>query len=340
MSALDTLFYVVEPSSFPLQGAKVSFLNARNHAQLALLKEARDVLCYQVWKTPCDELTKSSFSVFQDLSADFSDSDIVCLNVPANIVEARSLMAFGLSVLKDGGSLICSADNKAGGTRLKKMMEEFGLSDIMSESRNKARCCWAQVHKPNQEKTAEAMRAGQVQPILDGRFISQAGIYGWNKIDKGSEILTRYIPQELKGKGADFGCGYGFLSDYVLSHCPKVKKLSVIEADMRALRLCEQNIERHDVVKEFIWGDLTRSVRELQNLQFIVMNPPFHQGKKEDVGIGRQFIETAYQALGRNGRLWMVANNHLPYEEILSSRFFDCKKHHEGQGFKVYEAIK
>ncbi|MGH1404759.1 MAG: class I SAM-dependent methyltransferase [Alphaproteobacteria bacterium] len=340
MGALDTLFYVIKQSSFPIKGAKIVFLNAYPHAQFDLLQEARDVLCQQVWKVPCDELTKNGFAVSQDLTDDFRDADIVCLNVPANAVEARYLMAAGLTYLKKGGVFLCAADNKAGGTRLKKMLEGFGLSDITSESRNKARCCWAENHNLDQPRVDVAIKAGGDQTILDGRFESYVGIYGWNKIDKGSEILTRYIPGDLKGKGADFGCGYGYLSDHLLSHCPKVKKLSMIDADIRALRTCEQNIERYDTPKEFIWADLTQVQRHVQNLQFIVMNPPFHQGKKEDIGIGRQFIETAYQALGRNGRLWMVANNHLPYEELLSSRFFDCKKHHEGQGFKVYEAIK
>ena len=70
------------------------------------------------------------------------------------------------------------------------------------------------------------------------------------------------------------------------------------------------------------------------------MNPPFHNGKKTDCAIGNAFIETALQALRPGGQLFMVANNHLPYEEALADKFYECIKLHEGQGFKVFHARK
>jgi len=40
------------------------------------------------------------------------------------------------------------------------------------------------------------------------------------------------------------------------------------------------------------------------------------------------------------GRLWLVANRHLPYEQTLNERFGDVRVAGERDGFKVIAAIK
>jgi 16S rRNA (guanine1207-N2)-methyltransferase len=70
------------------------------------------------------------------------------------------------------------------------------------------------------------------------------------------------------------------------------------------------------------------------------MNPPFHEGKSADSGIGRDFIVSAHAALRPRGTLWMVANTHLPYEAVLSEVFFKYKEVAHASGFKVFRAEK
>ena len=53
----------------------------------------------------------------------------------------------------------------------------------------------------------------------------------------------------------------------------------------------------------------------------VVMNPPFHEGRKADPELGQAFIEAAAGMLGAKGKLYMVANRHLPYEETLERLF-------------------
>ena len=93
-------------------------------------------------------------------------------------------------------------------------------------------------------------------------------------------------------------------------------------------------------VFEFAWEDLTTANAARRSLDFIVMNPPFHEGKLSKSALGLQFIETAAQSLKTGGQLWMVANAHLPYEEALQKNFKSCRKIFEGEGFKVLQAVR
>ncbi|PCJ01735.1 MAG: methyltransferase [Alphaproteobacteria bacterium] len=337
--ALNTLLYQIQNGSFHFGGGRVIFLNAMFHSDLSVLSDS-DLTVQQHFKPYENALVQAGFTVQPDIPCDDGTYDMVCLLVPKNMVEARYFMARGLRLLRHGGALICAADNKAGGTRLKKMMHNFGVQDLCDDARNKARAVWGVVNDAREDEIEKALSVGAVQDILDGEYTSQAGVFGWDKVDKGSALLTQHIPQGLKGKGADFGCGYGYLSKFLLSHCPKIKQMHCIDADYRAVELCRKNLAYFNQEQQCVWRDLTQYDGGLKNLDFVVMNPPFHEGKKADLLIGQNFIETAYQSLRRGGRLWMVANNHLSYEHVLNRTFLACDKVYEGQGFKILSAQK
>ena len=312
---------------------KVLFLNAQ---PLDFVHENWALQSY--FRPYVDDLTQKGCTISAEVAGD--DYDVVLYLLPKNMVEARYGLAQAVKCLKAGGRVFCAADNKAGGTRLQKLFESFGIDIEGHDSRNKARVVWGNVQNINEDAVSKALFDGQPQAVIDDRFISQAGVFGWDKIDKGSEVLTRYIPKDLKGKGADFGCGYGYLSDYALSHCSKIKRLTCLDADYRAVEMCRKNLERYDTDISYIWADLTKVQTDLRNLDFILMNPPFHEGKKQDIGIGIDFIKSAYQSLKRGGSLFIVANAHLSYEPALEQVFFAVEKLYEGQGFKVFKALR
>ena len=170
--------------------------------------------------------------------------------------------------------------------------------------------------------------------------MTQAGLYGWNKIDKGSQLLLERLPHDLKGRGADFGCGYGLIARHVLEQNPNVKLMHVMDADARAVEICTDNLAVYKDRVQAKYCDLTRPQDHLRNLDFIVMNPPFHEGKKTDFSIGLGFIKSSAAALSPRGVLYVVANAHLPYEDLLQAEFKTVEKLHEGGGFKVFTAHK
>ena len=334
---------------------RVLFVNAQAYVDLP------DDLTAVQWFYPYAQDFENGVTRIEDVKGAF---DTLLMLAPKNRAEAAYCFAKGFAHLKKGGQFYVAAANDAGGKSLPKMLQTFGIADFEALSKHKAKAVFGEKSSYDADAITAALNAGAVQGVLDGAYVSQPGIFGWDKIDAGSEILTRYLPDDLSGHGADFGCGYGYLSRHVLEHCPKVKKLHAIDADARALVCAKQNlinpslhglsVQSSDASTgldhtdkpcddekrvEVLWKDLTQP-QSLPPLDFIIMNPPFHQNKESDAAIGRAFIETAHSALKPSGRLFMVANAHLPYEQILNQHFSSVEKLHEGQGFKVFVAAK
>ena len=70
------------------------------------------------------------------------------------------------------------------------------------------------------------------------------------------------------------------------------------------------------------------------------MNPPFHSERGSLPLLGQWFIAEAMKALRPGGRLFMVANRHLPYEVALGSAGGSLVRREEASGFKVLEVLK
>ena len=89
-----------------------------------------------------------------------------------------------------------------------------------------------------------------------------------------------------------------------------------------------------------LWADV-RTARDLPTgLDFVVTNPPFHDGGDEDKLLGQTFIQKAAAMLRPGGVLWLTANRHLPYEATLTPLFASADQIAQANGFKIYAAKK
>lgn len=327
--ALDTLFLPFEKGLMPFPEGKVLFSGARSHAALSGFSQAD---CLQPFKPYAENITLYD----GDLGAEVYDMAL-CL-LPKQKEEAQYDLARAALSLKRGGVLMSAAANDAGGSRIEKWMGDIGF-EVQSLSKHKARVAWGSKNSLS-PKIHDWIDAGAVRPVTieDEVYLSQPGLFGWHRADAGSKLLRAHLPSDLKGAGADFGCGYGYLSRYVLLHNPEVQKLYMIDADSRAVTCAVKNTE--GFIVEGIWADLTQPLTGLSSLDFILMNPPFHEGKVSDTAIGQAFICTAAAALKRGGVLHMVANAHLPYEAILKTQFSSVIKTAGKSGFKIFQATR
>ena len=144
--------------------------------------------------------------------------------------------------------------------------------------------------------------------------------------------------EEGDAEGADLGAGWGYLAAEVIDRCQGVTALDLYEAEARALALARRNLAGLRVQPGLHWHDVTAGLPRRYDV--IVSNPPFHQGRADQPELGQAFIRAAAQSLRPGGRLCLVANRHLPYEQALATGFGDVRKLADAGGFKVIHAVK
>ena len=258
--------------------------------------------------------------------------DELVMVAPPGTVERRHAMALGLRALAPGAPFTLLAPKDKGGSRLGDELDGFGCTFDETGKRHHRICTGRRPAAPEGLEAAIAAGAPRVVEALG--LWSQPGIFSWDRLDPGTALLIETLPA-LAGRGADFGCGLGVLAHAVLK-APKVKGMTLIDIDRRAVEAARRNVD--DPRAEIRWADLRAAPTGLANLDFVVMNPPFHQGGMEDQGLGQGFVATAAKVLRRSGALWLVANRHLPYEGILKPLFTRVEVRAEARGFKVFEA--
>ena len=261
----------------------------------------------------------------------------VILFAPKQKDEMRYLTALALENLKSG-VLVLAAANEAGGKILAKTLVGFGVK-ISETSKHKCRVVWT--NEPGRAAPIminEAKIKGGWQQRPDGMW-SLPGLFSWDHLDIGTDALLHHLPFSLSGKGADFGCGIGVIGQRLLQRYKDIKHLICIDRDIRALEACKKNLNEWQGRFDTRQMNLTQPV-DLANLDFIVMNPPFHSGKKQSVAMGQAFIANAARSLKQGGMLVFVANSHLPYEETLGAHFTFYRTLNEAKGFKIIEAVR
>lgn len=261
------------------------------------------------------------------------------LHLPQQSTEADYAIASALSHMDQDGVLIVVADNQTGGKTLTKRLAGFGCP-VQDLSKHKCRVVWTKVpQEADKDVISDALRKGDIHARATDGVYTQTGVFSWDHLDIGTQVLLQHLPQNLSGKGADFGCGVGDISRNILQQNPAITSLTCIDHDQRAVTCCGKNLAAYAPQIKCVWQDIPADTH-LEGLDFIVMNPPFHKGKTEDKDLGKAFITKAAKALRTGGKLYMVANAHLPYEDVLRSLFAHGSVIATENGFKVFEAIR
>ncbi|WP_299360929.1 methyltransferase [uncultured Paracoccus sp.] len=169
---------------------------------------------------------------------------------------------------------------------------------------------------------------------VDGGFVTRPGVFSADGVDPASAMLAAHLPDRMPARVVDLGAGWGWLAAQVLAR-PGPEIVHLVEADAEALACARRNVT--DPRAQFHWADAT-SFRLPDPVNGVVMNPPFHDDRTADPHLGSRFIRAAAGLLTGAGRLWMVANRHLPYEAALAEHFADATEIGGDSRFKVIMA--
>lgn len=340
-SALAALFVSFTQGLLAWPGdQRVLFLGARAGAAAQPDQRAAWV-CQQSFKPFADALQRGGAEV-REPEADERFA-LICVLPSRQRDVMRGEFARALAHLAPGGTLVASVANTQGAKSAQADLEKLAGSG-RHLSKHKSRVFWA-TPEPTaiDHALAETWLAREAQQaILAGAYVSRPGLFAWDRIDAASALLANHLPEDLAGRVADLGAGFGYLATEILARCPKVTHVDLYEAEARALAPAQINVQRALAKRvatasfEVHWHDVATGLP--QRYDAIISNPPFHQGRAALPVLGRAFIASAARALQPRGRFLMVANRHLPYEAELATHFSDVRVLARQHGFKVIQA--
>ncbi|WP_018969035.1 class I SAM-dependent methyltransferase [Rubritalea marina] len=237
------------------------------------------------------------------------------------------------------GRWISVVPNRMGASRLKRDISKlFEAVDTCS----KAKCRIFDSSSPHDRSLARKWHSlSKPKPMKGTELVTTPGIFSAEKVDTGSKILAEFLQKEsFYGSGADLGAGYGFLSKTVLEiPRQRIRELVLFELDQRALDCAQQNLAGHDNAL-YKWCDVTAGAMHERAFDWVIMNPPFHDAQDQSFALGKSFIREAARILKPGGVLYIVANLHLPYEDLMANEFRSQRLLAERDGFKCFMARK
>jgi 16S rRNA (guanine1207-N2)-methyltransferase len=127
----------------------------------------------------------------------------------------------------------------------------------------------------------------------------------------------------------------------VVANMSTVDHVTSVEIDLLAARSSQRTFEQNQLQDKatVIWSSGTENL-PASKFDFIVSNPPFHQGIKTAYEPTERFFAEAHQWLKRGGKFVWVANDFLNYQQLLEANFTKISLLKHERGFKVLSAIR
>jgi len=332
--ALKTLFYPFEADvlAMPGQGARVLFIGAEPGFRTPQGFDAKLSLV-QGFRPHVLALAAAGHDVTARAEEDSFDTALVLAGRHRGLNELRIAEAIERVAVR--GLIVVAGGKDDGIASLRKRLGSMvEIEDHLPKYHGTA--LWFR-RTAQADAAAAALRADNPEQLVEDRFRTAPGMFSFERVDAGSRLLADNLPSDIKGKVADFCAGWGYVAAEVAARAKELKALDLFEADFDALEAAKANVPNTPVQPAFHWQDLAKEPVE-RRYDLVVMNPPFHQDRDADPEIGQRMIKAASAALKPGGRLFMVANRHLPYQPVLAQAFSSVQEIAVDSAFRVYSA--
>jgi 23S rRNA (guanine1835-N2)-methyltransferase len=185
------------------------------------------------------------------------------------------------------------------------------------------------------EKVREKKELKQFYIENYGQFKSYVNSFSNGKLDKGTALLLKSLPEDISGDVVDLGCGYGVISRVLDQNYSDISTLTAIDISAMAVASTKLNVPKAKV----IWEDGVTQL-ERESVDFIISNPPFHAGTSFSINEGLRLFKQAIKVLKFGGKFILVANKGLNYGNILDKLFSQVRVLDENRNYTVFEVVK
>lgn len=177
----------------------------------------------------------------------------------------------------------------------------------------------------------------------DYKLFNHANVFSREKLDQGARFFLQHLPELSDGQNViDLGCGNGVLALALLAQAKTITLCCVDESYMAvdsARLTLSHNMPAQLAQCSFVVDDCL-SLQPDKTADLVLCNPPFHQQQAVTGHIANQMFTDAKRVLKQGGRLRIVANRHLGYQQHLQRLFGNCRQLSADAKFVILEVIK
>jgi 16S rRNA (guanine1207-N2)-methyltransferase len=270
---------------------------------------------------------------------------VAALRLPTDKAVLRQLLWTAARHLAPGGRLLLAGANEEGAKAAAKLLEELctGVTVLAQHSAHRLLSATRPDTLPPQAPWPEAATHAIVT-VPDGTggtltLDTAPGVFSWEHLDEATALLLEVMDVPAGSAVLDLGCGAGALG-LMAAHRHGASRVLLLDADAEAVDAVHRTLARHALPAcEARVSDVAAAARD-ETFDVVVTNPPFHLGKGTDYLLPAQFIAEAAERLRPGGRLFLVANRTLPYEEVITAHFGGVRRLRETARFKVLGATR
>lgn len=267
----------------------------------------------------------------------------VIIYMPKSKEELRMKLHNGAALLSPEGDIFVVGSKKEGTASANKVMLELGGKPLKVDS---ARHCVLWCFKPTKQVNFQLADWESVfdVDVADEQIkvCTLPGVFAHQKLDIGTRFLLETLhnvqssqqTDEFNGLWLDFACGAGIIAAHFKKKYPEMT-VEGTDCSTLAVHCSHRTMSLNKSKGVFYLGDGLKQITT-KKYNGIITNPPFHTGVKTDYSIAESFIVDAKKHLKKQGRLYMVANNFLDYEQRLKKVFGNVEVLASNGKFNIY----
>ena len=319
---------------FADEGAADILTHVAPHPQLTLVSNRFDI--YQ------SAQEKNIHAVFSDFNSDdYPEKQYkrIVFRVPKEKALINHLLDQACKLLTPNGELfICGLKQEGIKSTADKLKRDFeGNGKLKKQGQTySGSFTFLQQNTFEEEETYP-----KIQEISIGEnkksFYSKPGVFGWKKIDQGTELLLSSFDEYMKGHDnnlknvLDLGCGYGWIF-MNLDHYG-FESITATDNNAAAIIVASHNAKNLKTPVNTLASDCGYIIKEKFDL--VLCNPPFHKGFQHNKSLTEKFIKSARDHLQKTGIAFFVVNEFVGLETIGKSYFSKQEVLEKSVGFKV-----
>lgn len=278
---------------------------------------------------------------------EFEPADLVSIRLPRGTHLARQLIWDAYRALRPGGQVILAGGKREGiRPALALLEEQFGSASILAY-RKGFRVGAARLEGPPgppawPDPWLDPQVVHRFAVEVRGRSIqvcTRPGVFAWDRLDPGTRALIEALELAEDHQVLDLGCGNGVVG----AACALETwhgQVVLVDADINAVESARLTVEANGLENcQVLLSDCAEAVQG-RKFDVVAANPPFHARREAGFQIAYQFINDACRVLRPGGRLYLVANRFLAYEDLLRRQFGGVREVAGDSRFKVLLATK